>query len=103
MAAIRITYLKAALQDWIDSYEWYSEAEFEIAEQFEQEIIKGIDFIKRHPESGGFLGDGLRKIKLPSYPFSIIYELNKEKELWQVVIVSIAHEKRRPGFWKNRY
>lgn len=102
MAAIRIRYLKAALQDWVDSYAYYFDIEVDIAEKFEQEVKNGIKLIKQYPDSGAPLSGGLKRLGLQSYPISIIYKRVEEKDPQEILIVSIAHQKRKPGFWKNR-
>ena len=46
----------------------------------------------------GMLGRGLRRMLLHKFPFSLIYALGAE----EIVIVAVAHQKRRPDYWKGR-
>jgi hypothetical protein len=39
-----------------------------------------------------------RRILLLGFPYQIVYRLRPA----EIVIVAVAHLKRRPGYWKNR-
>jgi hypothetical protein len=41
---------------------------------------------------------GTRKFVLQRFPFNIFY-LSRETE---IVVVAVAHQKRRPGYWSSR-
>ena len=41
---------------------------------------------------------GTRKLILPRFPFSIFYRSSDA----EIVIVAVAHQKRRPGYWSTR-
>jgi hypothetical protein len=46
-----------------------------------------------------YLTEALKEAEaLHRYPFSIIYRIEVER----VLIVAVAHERRRPGYWKTR-
>jgi len=44
------------------------------------------------------LDHGTRKFVLQRFPFNIFY-LTRQTE---IVIVAVAHQKRRPGYWSDR-
>jgi plasmid stabilization system protein ParE len=39
-----------------------------------------------------------RKLVIQRFPFNIFYVLRKS----EIVIVAVAHQKRRPGYWSSR-
>jgi hypothetical protein len=41
---------------------------------------------------------GTRRLLLQRFPFSIIYRV---ESTW-VLVVAIAHQRRRPGYWRRR-
>lgn len=43
-------------------------------------------------------GRGFRQYILPDYPYSLIYR----DEPGLIRVVAVAHQKRRPGYWKRR-
>lgn len=41
---------------------------------------------------------GARRVLLRRFPFTVIYRADADR----VVVVAIAHQKRRPGYWSRR-
>ena len=41
---------------------------------------------------------GTRKFVLQRFPFNIFYRTREN----EIVIVAVAHQKRRPGYWSSR-
>ena len=58
----------------------------------------GIERIEGFPQSGSPLSGGLRKIVVPGFPFSIVYQETQD----QIMILAVAHNYRRPGYWLHR-
>lgn len=56
--------------------------------------------LEAHPEIGASaeFANATRRWKLARFPYSIIYILSAER----IVVVAIAHEHRRPGYWQGR-
>jgi len=54
--------------------------------------------ISASPEAGAPLAGGSRKRIVPGFPYSIIYRV------WQdyLYLVAVAHQHRRPGYWRER-
>lgn len=68
---------------------------FEAVEQIEH-------LIADHPQSGApVIGrdtpSGVRRHALPGFPFGVVYVT-----VPTLVIVAVAHAKRRPGYWRER-
>lgn len=42
--------------------------------------------------------DGTRRVKLPRFPYAVVY---RDQPEW-IEIVAVAHGARRPGYWRNR-
>jgi plasmid stabilization system protein ParE len=62
------------------------------------DIQNAVTFIRFHPDTPPHLGQLLRKFVVKRFPYSIIY-LHDEQSIF---ILAIAHDKRRPGYWKSR-
>ncbi|OGT72179.1 MAG: hypothetical protein A2W76_04990 [Gammaproteobacteria bacterium RIFCSPLOWO2_12_47_11] len=77
----------------------YYECEVEgLGYRFIEEIERGIEVLIAQPRLGQPLNEQLRSFVLGGFPFSLIYSLEQDK-IW---IVAIAHQKRRPGYWRKR-
>jgi plasmid stabilization system protein ParE len=84
--------------DLRDSARWYREHNAEIAIEFRRAVADAVRGIVQAPQRWPTHRDGTRKFVMRRFPFSVIYL----DELSEVVIVAVAHPKRRPGFWKER-
>lgn len=96
------------------NYEFHPEAEDEflaeldrlravdaqVAGDFNVEVRAGVQLLLEYPEAGPALGRSkvLRRKVLRRFRFTLIYAL--ESEL--IRILAVAHESRRPGYWRSR-
>jgi plasmid stabilization system protein ParE len=68
----------------------------------------GLDFISSvelachrlvaFPESGHGFGSRLRRVLVPGFPYALLYRIEPD----QILIVAVAHLRRRPGYWRDR-
>lgn len=87
-----------------------AEAELDAAVSFYESVTPGlgkafvadaenaITLLKNYPDAGLNLGRKLRKLRLSRFPFSLIYQ----HEVQRILILAVAHHRRRPGYWKSR-
>ena len=54
--------------------------------------------ISDRPEAGAPLGSDFRKRIVSGFPYNIIYRVWKD----YVYLVAVAHQHRRPGYWRDR-
>ncbi|MBI2295521.1 MAG: type II toxin-antitoxin system RelE/ParE family toxin [Betaproteobacteria bacterium] len=69
-----------------------------LAERFELEIRRATDFLLEHPEIGSPADPVLRRFVLNRFPFTLYYSVTSDVLRIEVV----AHQSRRPGYWKAR-
>lgn len=69
-----------------------------LGSDFLDDVQQAVDRLRVHPETGFEVGGGLRSILLHRFPFNLIYSLESDG----VLIVSVAHHRRRPGYWRSR-
>jgi hypothetical protein len=69
-----------------------------ILNQFKIELSNKIKSIKNSPQLYSKIKGNIRKCKLNKYPFNIIF-VEKENI---ILILAIAHFKRKPYYWKKR-
>ena len=88
----------AAIEEAESAARWYRERSQLAAGRFIDELNQVFDKIMDAPQRWPLGARGTRKVKLPCFPFLVIY-----REFDGVVMVlAIAHGRRRPGYWKNR-
>ena len=66
--------------------------------EFLDGVQRLIDLVREHPKLGQSVGGGFRRAVLRRFPFSLIYS----EEPTEIVIIAVAHQKRRPGYWRER-
>jgi toxin ParE1/3/4 len=77
---------------------WYRERSATAAERFVREINQAIDRILEAPQRWPTGFRGTRKVKLPCFPFLLIYRESDHT----LAVLAIAHGRRRPGYWSER-
>jgi plasmid stabilization system protein ParE len=98
-----VRYDPRAREEFLSAVAWYAERNQRAAERFFALILDSETSIQNAPRSWPFAPQvpqqlGVRRLVLHDFPYSMVYlELDTE-----IVIVAVAHAKRRPGYWRNR-
>ena len=69
-----------------------------LGERLEKEVRRATDLLLQHPEIGAPVDLERRQFVLARFPFNLIYTAADEV-VW---ILAVAHQKRRPGYWRSR-
>lgn len=77
---------------------FYEMAHTGLGDDFLDDIRFAIDTVRERPMLGIDLGYGFRRVLVRRFPFSVIYF----SESGQIVVVAVAHQSRRPEYWKGR-
>lgn len=77
---------------------WYEERELGLGERLYVAFQEARLFIRRNPKAGTPFDFGTRKWRAPGFPYKIIYVELPD----QILIVAIANDSRRPGYWHHR-
>jgi plasmid stabilization system protein ParE len=77
---------------------WYEERSPLSALAFEQEIVAAVARIAEAPLRYPVAEHGTRRLVLRRFPYNVFYRVGTE----EIVIVAVAHQKRRPGYWAVR-
>ncbi len=78
---------------------WYrAQADDEIAARFAQEIDVALDQIANWPFSGRAYDATTHCLLLRTFPFLVFYRVTSDA----IEILAVGHERRAPGFWRDR-
>ena len=77
---------------------WYEERSPLSAVAFEQELIAAVSRLAEAPMRYPVAEHGTRRLVLRRFPYNVFYRVGTE----EIVIVAVAHQKRRPGYWAVR-
>lgn len=93
-----IEYHSGARIDFDESFDWYSERSAGAAIGFASAVDDALDIILDNPGRFPRTHGGCANYALKRFPFRIVFR----NEPHRLVIVAIAHAKRRPGYWRGR-
>ncbi len=69
-----------------------------LGKSFASEVERTISLVREFPEAGSLVGPKRRRVLVARFPYSIVYR----QESGAIVIVAVAHQRRRPGYWRRR-
>jgi plasmid stabilization system protein ParE len=82
----------------LEALEWYAERSALAARAFGQELMSMVVLADRSPASWTGSFGNTRRIVFPHFPFSLVFRMKGET----IEIVAIAHQRRRPQYWRDR-
>lgn len=91
-------FLPEADEEFREAIRYYQNEAPGVGLKFLAEVRRGVTFITENPFATVAVGSGIRRKVLNHFPYSLLYAV--ESEL--VVIVAVAHQKRRPRYWRSR-
>lgn len=83
------------LNDAVDYYERESPG---LGSIFIDEVEAGFARIRRHPGVAPQVGKAVRRLVLAKFPYSIVYETREDFTR----ILAVAHQRKRPFYWRGR-
>ena len=93
-----LTFHPVAEEELLAAEEWYAERSLTAARAFAQEAATVIEHVHVAAERWPVYIHGTRRIVFPRFPFTVVYRVTSE----QLQIIAVAHQKRRPGYWRDR-
>lgn len=95
---IGYSFLFPAEEEMTEASLFYEAASSGLGKDFLDDVQQAIDRVCEYPQSGEVVASDLRRVLLHRFPFSIIYSV----ETNLILVISIAHHARRPGYWQSR-
>lgn len=92
-------FLPEAEEEMNEAARFYERRKKGLGLEFLNEVERTIASILAHPRSGPAISPSIRRRIVHRFPFGVLYAIHSEKK---IVIVAVAHLKRRPGYWKDR-
>ena len=69
-----------------------------LGDDFIAEFERSVALLRQFPEIGSPWRGALRRLPIRRFPYSIVYFRSGDV----LRIVAVAHQKRRPGYWRGR-
>lgn len=91
-------FLPEAEEEFREAVHYYENEAPGVGGAFVAEVRRAVRSISENPYASAAVGTGIRRNILKLFPYNILYAI--EPDL--IVIVAIAHQKRRPRYWRAR-
>ena len=96
MKAVR--FHREADQELTEARNWYNQRSEVAAQAFALEIDHAIERILEAPHRYPLGRRGEHRFVLDRFPYTILYRVRED----HVFIVAVAHDSRRPEYWRRR-
>lgn len=88
----------AAAKEAEEAAAWYAESDPRVALRFAEELDAALSRIAEAPHRWpSYIGEA-RRVRLTRFPFLVAYREEPDR----ILIVAVAHAKRKPGYWRER-
>lgn len=88
----------AAVAEGEQATTWYAERDPRVAVQFAEEIEAALGRIAEAPSRWPAYLHGTRRVRLTHFPYLVPYREDRSR----ILVVAIAHTRRKPGYWRTR-
>ncbi|MDE0458140.1 MAG: type II toxin-antitoxin system RelE/ParE family toxin [Chromatiales bacterium] len=95
---MNLRFLDPAEEEMLEAVRSYESQAVGLGERFLDEVEGCMDLLLDRPYIGRRIEE-FRRFPLRKFPFSLIYALEDD----DLVVVAVAHHRRRPGYWMGRY
>jgi toxin ParE1/3/4 len=87
-----------ATAEAIEARIWYAARDTDLAVEFMRELDRAVEVIADRPDRWPADRRDTRKYHLRRFPFRVVYLFDPQR----VRIIAIAHDRRKPEYWKDR-
>ena len=91
-------YHAEAFDEYREAVLHYNNISSTIANQFVVKIEQTVALIREQPNAWVVVSKNIRRSIVKGYPYSIFFSVYSGK----IYILAIAHQKRKPNYWKKR-
>jgi plasmid stabilization system protein ParE len=90
--------LESAQVELDDAIAWYASQAPGLGDAFLIETLKTLKLIEQYPKAWHPLTQQVRRCRLRRFPYSVIYA----QEDSDLLVLAVAHQHRKPGYWGAR-
>ena len=94
----RVRFLEEAQNEFLEQIAHYEAQQDGLGHRFRQSVEVATILAAAHPKLGSSWRLRTRRVFPRGFPFSVVYRV----EPTELVVLAIAHFKRRPTYWRDR-
>jgi plasmid stabilization system protein ParE len=96
---VHIRFHRLATKEYRAALRWYARRDPQVAQRFEDELDRIQQSIAEAPDRWPVILKHFRWLKTHRFPYLVCYHIEHASH---VLIIAVAHAKRRPGYWRRR-
>jgi plasmid stabilization system protein ParE len=93
-----VTFHEEARAELLEAARYYDERGKGLGHALIEDVEQAVQELSESPLSCPTIGTVLRRRIVRRFPYSLLYVVETER----IVVMAVAHQKRRPGYWKYR-
>jgi plasmid stabilization system protein ParE len=89
-----------ASEELAEAVKWYEARRVGLGRELFDAVTDCVETLQATPEIGSPLSADrrTRRLLLPRFPYHVVYRVLPS----EIIVVAVAHAKRRPGYWRRR-
>ena len=96
---MKLSLTQQAEQELVEGARFYArEVDVQLGQDFIAAFERSAQLLLDQPHLGAPWRGAIRRLPLRRFPYSIIYVSTAE----EVRVLAVAHQRRKPGFWRGR-
>jgi hypothetical protein len=96
---MEVRFHRLAAREYEKARTWYEGRSAGLGAEFADETDRAIARIARYPNRWPVYFKRFRRVRLRRFPYSLYYHMVDSS---RVLVVAVAHARRRPGYWRRR-
>lgn len=93
-----IDFLPEADQEMLEAARYYQSLSSGLGDDYLAEVEHAVQSIALSPRTWPVLEGDFRRRLVKRFPFGVIYRIEPDI----IVIIAVAHLRKKPGYWKKR-
>lgn len=90
---------RLATREYRLARDWYASRSAGVGERFTTSVGDAVTRIEKSPESLAYLIGPYRWARVRGFPYLLVF---REQSAERILVVAVAHARRRPGYWRRR-
>lgn len=95
---MKVEFHPDAAEEIVETAAFYERRVPGLGHSFIDEVERIAGIVREQPQIGQTIDKIFRRIILARFPYSLIYSIEPER-IW---IIASTHQRRRPGYWRER-
>jgi plasmid stabilization system protein ParE len=90
---------RLAAREYRSARDWYAARSQRVGDRFTTAVAAAVERIVKAPESCATVVGEYRYASVRGFPYALVF---RQRSIDVIVIVAVAHGRRRPEYWRRR-